>query len=73
MLRVEEFENLRGKVVGSDDIFLGSFFLSERTDKGVKLAALRASMAYSLSGISNNKFRSLNYHKKQRLAKFVCL
>ncbi len=48
MLRVEEFENLRGKVVGSDEIFLGSFFLSERTDKGVKLAALRASMAYSI-------------------------
>lgn len=40
-----EFENLGREMVGSDGNFLGSFFLSPRTDMGVKLAALRASMA----------------------------
>ena len=45
VLKTAELENLSGKVVGSDESFLGSIFLSQRTDKGVKLAALRASMA----------------------------
>lgn len=40
-----EFENLGKEIVGSDGNFLGSFFLSLRTDIGVKLAALRDSIA----------------------------
>lgn len=45
MLVEKEWEILSGETVGSDKDFLGSDLLSHRTDNGVELAALKASMA----------------------------
>lgn len=45
VLKLARFGNLKEEKYGFEEIFLGSLFLSERTAKGLKLAALRASMA----------------------------
>lgn len=45
MLKFAEIEIVGREMIEVDGFFLGSCFLSNRTDIGVKLAALRASMA----------------------------
>ena len=59
MLKPAEFDNLGGEIEGSDGIFLGSCFLSHRTDIGVNPAALRASIAYSTSQTASGVLKEL--------------